>query len=232
MADTRACTLCEKVFANKQGLEYHTTNGVCQKRVCSHCGVRFKTSSGLAYHETSRKCMPKEKIPVKVTRKYDYHSYVLPRSSIDLTEVIQSVGEEDFGNRVFGDNRKNIITAFCELALANDKLDQYWSYSIGGRRDQFIYVYNDEEWKLQPLRTACEEIMMWALDTLEQYLNNLGQTEESNVYWTKYYFTRDHLDEPKHSIHREVRQDLLCMFVNLRPKMKAKFESTGCAYKP
>jgi hypothetical protein len=47
-----ACKICNKVFARKSNLEYHTINNICgdKKIICSYCGQRYSNRPNLSRH--------------------------------------------------------------------------------------------------------------------------------------------------------------------------------------
>ena len=225
--DQLSCEICNKVFKNKQGLEYHVKNNVCRKFSCKFCGNRFKSSLGLHYHEDKRICLPPEKIKVNIVRKTQYHTYTLSKDEIRLRDVMNVT--PNFGAILFGS--ANIIIKFCELALTNDELDQYWAYYINNKREQFINVYDGDRWTLQPQSQVFSELSAWVMILLHKYLTDNKHFIDNRTYWTKYFFTKDYLSKEKHSIHKEIRQGLFCLFVNHKNKIKEKGIVTGLKLK-
>ena len=222
------CNVCGKSFRNGQGLDYHKQHSVCQKYLCSFCGHRFKSSLGLKYHTEHRICLPAKKIEVKITAKSPYYSYIIPKEELKLTDVMRTVSG-NFGETLFGGG--NIILKLVELALANPKLDQYWSYYISNRRQPYVLAYDGTCWKLQPQTAEFDAIGEWALDKIKKYLQDNKATAKKQ-YWTQYFLTKDQHDRKNHSIHKEIRQGMYCRFVNLKALITDKARVTGINIKP
>lgn len=222
------CSICGKTFKNNQGLDYHQKHFVCQKFTCTYCGRRFKSSLGLKYHVDHRICLPPEKIPVKIVAKCSYHTYTIPKQDIRLKDIMQSV-QGNFGEILF--ESENIILKMIGLALANPKLDQYWSYYISNRRQPYITLYDGEQWKIQPQGTEFDDLATWALDKIGKYLHD-NKAVAKRTYWTKYYLTKDQIERKTHNIHKDLRHALYCMFVNQKNALTEKARVTGIIIKP
>ncbi len=221
------CGVCGKIFKNKQGLDYHIQRSVCEKFACEFCMVRFKSSLGLKYHVDNRICLPPEKIKVQVIQKSSYHKYTLDRSELKLRDILDVTPQ--FGNTIFGSS--NIVIKFCELALCNDQLDQYWGYYINNKGRQYMNVYEGDSWVLKPQLDTFAELTEWAMENLYKYLLD-NQPFIDKGYWTKYFMTRDNLNADRHPVKTEVRQKLFCLFANHKSKMRAKMLETGLSLKP
>lgn len=215
---TITCGLCNKSFKNKQGLEYHTEKQVCQKFSCTFCGTRFKSSLGLQYHVERRVCLPPSKIPITIVRKTTNHRYFLPRTELKLRDVMEAT--PDFASQVFDSD--NIVVKFCELALANAKLDQYWTYYINNRREPFIMVYDDDQWSIKPQSIVFKDLTDWAMSMLNKYLEDNKQFVDIGTYYNKYLFMADMLSKDKGPVNKDVRQGLMCIFINQKGAVREK----------
>ena len=222
------CSICGKTFKNNQGLMYHSSHYVCQKFTCSYCGRRFKSSLGLDYHTRKRICLPAEKIPVTIIAKSHYHTYTLPRTDIKLRDIMHSV-DGNFGDHLF--EADNIILKFIELALANPKLDQYWSCYISNRREPYLTTYDGSAWVLQPQALENIELGKWALEKISRYLHD-NKAVVKRSYWTKFYITKDQFERKTHAIHKVLKQGLFCLFVNQKNMLIEKGNDTCIKFKP
>lgn len=222
------CKICDKVFKNSQGLDYHMRHNVCQKFTCTYCGRRFKSSLGQKYHIENRICLPPEKIKVDVVVKCKYHSYTIPRDQIKLSDIMKSTG--NFGQLLF--EAENIILKFIELTLCNPNFDQYWSCYVGNRRDPYVIIYDGNSWKLKAQLLEFQEIGRWAIEKIHKYLQDNKAVVRDKAYWTKYFITKDQFDRKSHILYKELRQGLFCLFANQKRALLEKSRITGINIKP
>lgn len=225
------CPHCGKHFKGGQGLDYHTDHFVCQKLTCRFCQHRFKSSSGLKYHLENRICLPKEKIKIVPRAKHIYRAYTVPREKVNLECVVASV--KNFAEELFGS--QNIIVKFTEMALCNEKLTEYWSCYITNKREPYVAVYCElpetpAKWVLRPQTAEFVAIIEWAQNMIESYLKSDPTTDKK--YWSKYLLARDQLTQEKNSIHRDTKQGLYCLFVNIKKDIQLKSLAIGQTLRP
>ena len=233
-----ACPECGKKLKNKQSYDYHTTNIVCQKRVCSLCNARFKSSLGLRQHIEKKVCVPAEKIHLDIKVKSKYHPYTLEKDKISNADVIK-LAKIKYPNQKLADllfeEKGDMAATYIELAMTSKDADQFWSVYVNNRRESFVTVYKNEEWQFQVRDEVYDELIDWAMDRIESYLNDNSSffpNKEGNKYWTQFLFHKDHVNDSKEKARRVTRTKIHCLFINLKTQIKDKERVTGLKLKP
>lgn len=221
------CSMCNKIFKHRQGLIYHAEHRVCQKYICTNCGQRFKSVSGFRYHTQQGVCRPKPKVKLHIRRKTDYHTYTIAREELDLDIVKRLI--PGFVDCIFN-TEQNIIPQFIELALANPKMDQYWSYYIPNKREPYIAVYDGDKWLLRPQQAEYQILCKWALDQIFRALSGY-KGRDARLYWTKYYLAKDQLEHENSAFVKRIRHGLHCLFVTQKKMLQRKSAETGLSIK-
>lgn len=232
------CPECNKTLKNKQSLDYHTKNLVCQKLVCPLCRARFKSSLGLKYHITHKICVPEEKISLDIAVRTKYHFYTLERKNITNQQVMTQSKllhpEKPLYELLFEDETQDMVLSYINLSLANHYGDQYWNCYIGNKREPFVTVYEGGSWTLKPRDKEFDDIIDWAIDNIGSYLkvNSQFMEGEGKKYWSQYLFHKDKIHNPKHRIRRDTRLAMQCIFINLKRDIQDKSKATGLKLRP
>lgn len=234
------CSECNKSLKNKQSLDYHITRSVCQKNKCTLCGTRFKSSQGLAYHTKNRICIPAERIKVNFRVKAQYHPYTVERKEITMRDVMNAAKlsnpESRFIDLIFNNPEHDMVISFLELALTNKHADHFWCCYVGNKREAFVNVYQEGEWVLKPKEREYDDLIDWAMEKINRYLNDncqfMTDQGEGKKYWAQYLFHKDKLNNPKHRVRRDTRTYIHCMLINLKKHVLDKAKITGLKLRP
>ena len=215
------CKTCGKRFRSAQSLNYHVDHAVCRKNECIRCGKLMASKASLKYHVDHKVCVTEKKIKLNPKRKLWYSTRTVPYDQIDVVYIARSIN--GFAASVFKcESRDLIIPTFIKLFLCNKNMSEYWSVYMQNQSNDFIKVYTDEGWTTHTKVQCYKDLVRWALNSLETYLENYkGAIKDKNMKILNELTLNIETDK---KFTKSVNNQIYCDLVNLKPWIVEKIK--------